>query len=135
MSATWSERRLAENEVFFRQMNEQMHLSMQKGFDKLNKVARETGDPHVYGVDDDMPFSFYCECSNENCHARVPITPKVYHTIHKDKKAFVVVPGHEVERIERVIAKKSGYNVVQKHEEPPASASNLNQTHIKNSSK
>lgn len=135
MSETWSNRRLLENEVFFRQMNEQMQVRMQQGFDKLNNVARETGNPHVYGVDDDMPFSFYCECSDEKCLERVPVSPKTYHKIHKDERSFVVVPGHEVVSVERVIAKELGYSVVRKYEVPPALATRLHPTSLDNLSK
>jgi len=109
MKGTPSERRLAENEVTFRQLNERAH----NGLVKINELAHEDKQPE-FMVDDNTPLYFYCECSNLSCIERVTITFRDYGKIHQGGSDFVVVPGHEVTAIERVIKKCPGYNVVRK---------------------
>jgi hypothetical protein len=109
MKGTPSERRLAENEVIFRQLNERAH----NGLIKINELAHEDKQPEFI-VDDDTPLYFYCECSSLSCIERVTITFREYGRIHQNGRDFVVVPGHEAATIERVIKKYSGYNVVRK---------------------
>jgi hypothetical protein len=125
---TASERRQIENEVVFRQMNEKV----EKGLKKLDKMAKAEG----YHTDlqvDDMVLNFYCECSDENCHQRIPLTLKKYEELHDNRKKFIVIPGHEVAAIEKVVAKKSHYAEVKKFINPPLVASSLKSTNIDNS--
>jgi hypothetical protein len=61
MSESFSDRRLAENEVIFKDRNK----SVQKRFDEVNKIASEEGHEPV-ALDDDTPLYFYCECADEN---------------------------------------------------------------------
>ena len=114
MNDTPSERRLAENEVIFRHLNERAH----GGLVAVNKLAREDKQPE-FMVSDDTPLYFYCECSNLNCTERIHITFHTYGRIHHDRSNFTVVPGHEVATIERVVKRYSGYNVVHKFSDIP----------------
>lgn len=126
-----SERRLAENEVVFRQLNEQV----QKGIEETNQLAVEANQPEyiiTYGFDD-PPLHFYCECSDENCTKRILINLQEYNEIHKNRNHFTVFPGHEVLRIERLVREEPDFNVVEKIIEPPKSVGELQPTDVDNS--
>ena len=121
------QRRMAENEVYFRQRNE----NMQQGIDDLKNLAHEQG--HDSFIDQsDSSLHFYCECSDENCRERVVVHPSDYDKIHKYRDRFIVVPGHEVPEIEHVVAKTHGYYVVEKDVVTPEVAKNLHETDVDN---
>lgn len=91
------ERRLAENEVIFKQVNKDVDEFL-----------------HDIGVENLLTAPFFCECSNIQCHDRIELPPKEYERIHKHPKHFVVVGGHEVPAVERVVDHRDGYNIVEK---------------------
>jgi hypothetical protein len=114
---TRSERRLAENEVLFRSLNQQVT----SGFEETTKLAVEENQPEytVHPIIDDEPLSFYCECADEKCTKRVKLNLHDYNEVHKDSKSFVIALGHEVTSVEDVILQKPGYVVVRKRVKPP----------------
>ena len=128
MQDTPSERRLAENEVVFRQLNEQIH----HGYDETNKLAQEDNQPEFAIEPGDGPMHFFCECADETCGERVIINVQDYEQIHKKRNYFIVLPGHEIASIEDVVEKKPGYYIVAKHAQPPSSAGKLNPTTLRN---
>lgn len=100
-----SERRLAENEVIFRQVNEDVkEFVLENASDKKweNKKLR-----------------FYCECSNMDCRSRIQITAKEYDAVHSNKKRFIIRPGHDIPEIEKIINNKVTYVVIEKYKLPP----------------
>lgn len=127
MTDSLSEKRMAENEVIFRQYNEKI----QQGFDNLNELATQTGQTdHSYYEDDSLHF--LCECSDENCRLRVQLRPSRYNEIHERRDHFVIVCGHETQSIEKVIGKETDFCIVEKFKKPPESASKLNKTDAQN---
>ena len=94
MTDTPAQRRMAENEVIFREHNE----SIQKAFDEVKRIAAEDGQVPQFEPDD-TPLHFYCECSDENCKQRVSLQPSRYNEIHKKRNMFVIICGHEVKGI------------------------------------
>jgi hypothetical protein len=92
-----NERRLAENEIIFKQINKDV-----EGF--LQDV----------GVENLVLAPFYCECADLGCHERIELMPAEYERIHKNPKRFIVLKGHEVPTIESVIERRDKYNVVEK---------------------
>lgn len=96
------ERRLAENEIIFRQVNQDVD-----------------GFLHDIGVQNVVVAPFFCECSNLECKERIELSSAEYERIHRDPKHFIVVPGHEVPAIERIVERHDGYNVVEKLMELP----------------
>lgn len=126
MDESPSDRRMAENEVIFRQKNEKV----QQEFEELGKFAKEDGEDFL--VPDDTPLYFYCECSDEKCRERMPIKPSTYRDIHKERDQFVLVNGHENEDIEQVILREKDYCIVKKFIIPPASSDKLNPTDVNN---
>lgn len=128
MSMSLSEQRMAENEVVFRQNNEKI----QRGFESIKTVAIEEKEAASYERYDN-PVPFYCECSDENCHKRVQLSPSRYREIHIKRNRFVIVPGHQVVSIEKVITEEKEYSIVEKLIPPPVSAEKLQKTEVDNS--
>ena len=57
---------------------------------------------------------FVCECDDASCTERIPTTLEAYDEVREDGTQFLVLPGHEDGRIERVVERRSRYNVVAK---------------------
>jgi hypothetical protein len=110
MSLSVSNRRKAENEVIFRRHNE----NIQKGFDEIKQYAEEDNQKHLIPDNDGIALHFYCECSDENCRLRIPLRTSEYNEIHKNRRQFVIVPGHETSRIEKIVSQEEDYYIVEK---------------------
>lgn len=94
-------RRLIENEVLFRRANQKIGQLIEEAFP--TKASRE---PRLY---------FYCECSNEACKERIILSPKKFRKLHANQRQFLIKPGHELLKIERVVKKTKHYFIVEKH--------------------
>jgi len=57
---------------------------------------------------------FVCECGNLGCNAQVRISIPSYEAVRTDFDRFFVVPGHEIEEVDRVVERHPGYFVVVK---------------------
>lgn len=104
-----SKHRLTANEALFRAFNEQV----QQSIDATKALAKEENQEALL-PDLDEPLQFYCECSNAKCTKRVPLKPSTYEKIHKIRNHFTIVPGHEIEAIEKIIRKDKIFYVVEK---------------------
>ena len=93
------ERRLAENEVLFREINDQI------------KAAADAhgSDAHVY--------EFLCECSNRDCTLLIPMTVGEYYRLRGESTHFATAPGHHLPEIEVVVERTDAYWVVEKQGE------------------
>lgn len=118
---------MIENEVVFRERNERVS----EGLNNLQKLAKSE-DLDSLVADLDMPLQFFCECSDENCRKRVTLRPSRYSEIHASRDVFIVLPGHEVASIERIISQESDFVVVEKHSNPPETATKLKPTPVDN---
>lgn len=127
MTDSKSRRHKVENEVVFRQYNERV----QREFDEVKKIAMQDNQEEFL-PDEDVPLLFFCECSDENCRKRVLLKPSEYGKIHKRRDRFVIIAGHETSEIESVVRIKSDFSIVEKHIEPPKSATVLNATDVDN---
>lgn len=118
-----SERRMAENELYFRKQNEKVVNRIKSH----QKTAKEEG---VKDIDiEDNNLQFICECSDNDCRKRITMKAKEWTNIHSKDDIFIVYPGHVVDSLEKVIDKKKGYDVVEKFivpEEPEK----LNQVNV-----
>jgi hypothetical protein len=122
-----SERRLIENEVVFRQLNEEV----KKKVIDTNKLAIED-DQEEHVIKFDEPLLFFCECSDENCTERLVMNLQDYSNIHRKRDNFIVVTGHEFDPIEKIIVKGPGFSVVKKNITPPETVKGLKPTNINN---
>jgi hypothetical protein len=92
------ERRIADNEALFRQVNERV-----KELNRAFSVVLERGD-------------YLCECGNVACIERVSLTPEEYERVRADATHFVIVPGHVRPDVEDIVYAGDGYEVVRKQE-------------------
>jgi hypothetical protein len=90
-----TERRLARNEILFRETNE----------------AIERGQ---WPADPAKVVRFRCECSSMECGEAVELTLAQYERVRASPKRFVMVPGHETPEIEVVVEHSPGHVVVEK---------------------
>jgi len=93
------ERRLAENEVRFRALNERL------------REGSGTWDAGEGALD------LVCECGNEDCAHAIRLTPRDYEAVRSDEAQFMVVPGHERPEVEDVAADHKDWLVVKKRGE------------------
>jgi hypothetical protein len=130
MRETSSERRLAENEVMFRELNEKI----QSGVSETNRLAIEDEQPEFAIPDSgrDETLQFFCECADEKCTERVALSLRNYKDIHTARDQFVIVPGHQVPIVESIVSEHPGYLVVRKKIKPPKTATTLNPTSLDN---
>lgn len=87
--------RAARNEEVFRDVNEQIE---QGG--ELHGVA--------------SPMRFHCECDRETCFEQVELRPDEYRQVVEHRYCFVIIPGHDDPRVERLVEEYETYCVVEK---------------------
>jgi hypothetical protein len=93
------ERRLAENEVRFRDLNERLRDS----------GAAWEGREGVLGL--------VCECGNEDCTAAIELNAREYEAVREVETQFLVLRGHERAEIEDVVGGGEGWVIVRKRGE------------------
>ncbi len=93
-------RRLAANEARFREINERVERDLERLVDQRDEL---------------LPF--VCECANRECSETIGMTIPEYERVRSDPLLFAVVPGHETEDIEDVLARQARYFVIRKHAE------------------
>ena len=93
--------RLAYNEKLLRTKNTAAKDGVKKFFhdDKSIKSA---------------PMEFACECSDLACHERIELSINAYEKIHQQANHFVIKKGHDIPDIEKIISKKSTYDIIKK---------------------
>lgn len=85
----------ARRQVLFREVNEQIS--------KLTGLLNDT-----------EYWLLICECSNDGCAEAIEISAAEYETVRADGARFVVLPGHELPEVERVVKRNGRYLVVEK---------------------
>jgi hypothetical protein len=88
------EERIAEIESLFRDVNE--HIA---------ETAERFDSEHA---------NFYCECDDSSCYERVEVPLVDYEEVRGESTHFIVRAGHENERVERIVARRGRYAVVDK---------------------
>ena len=89
------EERIAKNQVLFREVNE-----------RIEEAAQSAAF--------DGPTIFVCECGDEDCAEPLELSLDEYEDVRARPTCFAVRPGHEMEEIERIIAKGGHFSVVEK---------------------
>ena len=90
------EQRLAENEILFREVNERIQ-DMQSSAWGNNEI------------------DFMCECADAACTQVLTLTTAEYEALRSNSRQFAVLPGHQVEDIERVVETHPRSLVVEKN--------------------
>ena len=88
-------RRIAENEILFREVNE-----------RVQELDARFTSPST--------FEIVCECGEDTCFERIEIERGEYEAVRAAGVLFAVVPGHEAEDVERVVEQQDSYKVVEK---------------------
>jgi hypothetical protein len=96
------QRRLARNEVSFRSLNE-----------TIERAAEGNGHHRA---------RFLCECTDKDCSEGLELTLDQYEGLRKNHSRFLVVRGHEDERIEIIVERNGSYSIVEKTGEAGALA-------------
>ena len=89
------EERLAQNEVVFRSINENI----------IGLATRLGGD---------VPYDFICECATRGCFERIALTIAEYEAVRAEGAHFLLAPGHEDIEVEQVVATHDEFIVVEK---------------------
>jgi hypothetical protein len=89
------ERRLGENEVLYREVNERVR-ELHEGF----------------GFDDQL-IEFVCECARLECVERIRLTPAEYEHIRANGRCFALLEGHEELEVEVVVDRTERFVVVE----------------------
>ena len=87
--------RIAHNETLFRDVNERI---------EAGQWPTERG----------APVAFRCECGSLRCNLLLELTLDAYEEVRASATHFVLVPGHEIPEIERVVEREPDYVVVEK---------------------
>jgi hypothetical protein len=86
--------RVAKTEALFRGVNE-----------RIAETAQRFETEHA---------EFVCECAEATCADRVEASLDEYEEVRTDGAQFLVTPGHEDERFERVLDDRKGFRIVEK---------------------
>ena len=92
---TQREERIARNEAIFRVGNERMA----QWEERHEESERER---------------YLCECADPVCTDKIELTKSQYEYVRSESRWFVVVPGHEVPDVEKVVDSHEGWNVIEK---------------------
>jgi hypothetical protein len=92
------ERRIAENEALFRDLNEEVGA--------VAHSFSSGGEPRT--------FDFLCECGDATCALPVPMRVAEYEDLRRSPIRFLVVPGHQSAGVEVVVESHDAYLVVEK---------------------
>jgi len=89
--------RIARNEARFRELNSEL----ERGLASLQRDPEERA-------------AFVCECGRADCSQMVKLPLDEYQRVHVDDEHFVVLPGHEIGDVERVVEEHDDWVVVEK---------------------
>jgi hypothetical protein len=95
------EERIGLNEAVFREVNE-----------RIGEIADS------FQIRDG-PLDLVCECGNADCVQQISMTAAEYEELRSDPHQFAVHPGHEIEDVETVVARRKGYAIVAKDKGVP----------------
>ena len=87
--------RLAHNETVFREINERIEAG------QWPRRPRRA-------------VAFRCECGSLRCNLLIELTIVEYEQVRASSTHFLLVPGHEIPAIERVVEREGNFVVVEK---------------------
>jgi hypothetical protein len=79
--------------------------------------GRRVNEAIERGEGNSGPGVFVCECGHLGCSSMVELEIAEYEDVRTNFDRFFVVPGHEIEAVDRVVERHPGYLVVVKPEE------------------
>jgi hypothetical protein len=79
--------------------------------------GRRVNEAIERGEGDPGPAVFVCECGHLGCSSTVELEIAEYEAVRANFDRFLVIPGHEIEEVDRVVERHPEYLVVVKPEE------------------
>ena len=92
------ERRVAQNEALFREVNE-----------RAVDVHTRWAEGGATGT-----MSIVCECGREACVETIELASPAYEAVREHPARFIVREGHDLPDVERIVERAPGYAVVEK---------------------
>ena len=96
------EKRRAQNEVLFREVNERIEAISQELSDRERPPVR---------------LELVCECGREDCTEMLEATVTEYESVRGNARHFLVLPGHEDIETAPVVERTNRFLVVEKLDE------------------
>jgi hypothetical protein len=93
--------KLAQNEYLLKQLNR-----------RIDTLTAEFADDGLAAGD--RSADFICACGSADCTERIRLQPEEYEHVRGQPHRFIVAPGHEHPKIERVVERHERYVVVEK---------------------
>jgi hypothetical protein len=93
-------KRRARNEALFREVNE-----------RVEEISSRLSS---FGGGESTLTGFVCECSREGCTELIEVTPTRYEAVRSDPRRFLVLPGHEELKVDRVVEEHPAFLIVEK---------------------
>lgn len=90
--------RIARNETLWREVNE-----------RIRDVTKYDGD-----------IEFLCECGDPTCAQPIEMSKTEYEEIRADATHFLVMPGHVIPEVEKVVGGNDRFTIVAKRAGEPA---------------
>lgn len=82
----------------------------EEAFAKANEEIRASAEYHDF----EQAVPFLCECSDVTCLESVRLSLSSYREAREPGQAFILLPGHEDPKVERIVARGEGYVLVEK---------------------
>lgn len=92
-------------------MDEATIARTESAFREVNEAIARTAERF-----DSEEADFVCECADPNCTHRVTATLEDYEEVRAEPTHFLLSPGHHEPRVERVVERTGGYDIVEKFE-------------------
>lgn len=106
MSHNLSNDRSVRNEQILREKNTHTKNGIKKYFRNNRNIKA-------------APVEFVCECSTLDCKENVKLSIDSYENAHQRKDRFTIAKGHEQSSIEKVVADKVDFYIVEKMQLSP----------------
>jgi hypothetical protein len=90
-------------------MDEAKIARTESAFRELNEAIAKTAERFASDEAD-----FVCECADPSCAHRVTADLEDYEDVRSEATHFLLAPGHEEPRAERIVRRAGAYDVVEK---------------------
>src|SRR5436190_18062567 len=84
-----------------------------------DRILRTEQNQRLFCVSDGIdgesalaPPAFACECADDTCLGRIPLTTQQFLAIASSPNRFIVLRGHESRDVEDVVAERDGFLIV-----------------------
>jgi hypothetical protein len=87
------------------------------GKEASQRAVNEAIERGRWPGEEEHPAAYRCECAQRGCTAMLELTRAQYEEMRTHARRFAVRPGHENPEVEDVVARESGYVLVEKRNE------------------